>query len=60
MCTVLLPPGVNPIAIHKCIIYHILFVEDVVGDCLRTECREHSGLKETNCNMENDAKGESL
>jgi len=23
MCTVLLPPGNNPIAVNKCIIYHI-------------------------------------
>ena len=22
-CTVLLPPGVNPIAVNKCVIYHI-------------------------------------
>jgi len=27
---------------------------------LRTECGEHFGLKETNGNMENGAKGESL
>jgi len=26
MCTVLLPPGVNPIAVNKYISYHILFV----------------------------------
>jgi hypothetical protein len=24
MCTVLLPPGVNSIAVNKCIIYHII------------------------------------
>jgi len=26
MCTVLLPPGVNPIAVNKSIIYHIIYI----------------------------------
>ena len=25
MCTVLLPPGVNPIAVNKYIVYHIMY-----------------------------------
>jgi hypothetical protein len=40
--------------------YIIYYLEAVAGNCLRTECREHSGLKERNGNMEDDAKGEGL
>jgi len=59
MCTVLLPPGVNPIAVNKYIISHNIKHSNIIENCYSTFTQPNSRLYSSSNSSKNNNSGGS-